>query len=92
VYSDRRAKRNENLRHNPRVSLHLNDDGRGNDIVLIEGEARFDEATPRPQDNAAYNAKYGEWIAEMFATAEDFTSVYNVPVRIRPTRARAFGA
>jgi PPOX class probable F420-dependent enzyme len=74
------------------VSLHLNDDGRGNDIVLIEGEARFDEATPRPQDNAAYNAKYGEWIAEMFATAEDFTSVYNGPVRIRPTRARAFGA
>lgn len=92
VYSDRRAKRNENLRSNPRVSLHLNDDGRGNDIVFIEGEARFDDATPRPQDHAAYNAKYGEWIRDMFAAPEEFTSVYNVPVRIRPTRARAFGA
>ena len=46
-YSDRRAKRNENLRTNPRVSIHLNDDGRGNDIVFVEGEARVDEATPR---------------------------------------------
>ena len=84
--------RNENLRHNPRVSLHLNDDGRGNDIVLVEGEARVDDATPRPEDNAPYNAKYGDWIREMFSTAEEFTSVYNVPLRIRPTRARAFGA
>ncbi len=92
VYSDRRAKRNENLRHNPRVSLHLNDDGRGNDIVLVEGEARVDDTTPRPEDNGPYNAKYGDWIREMFSTAEEFTSVYNVPLRIRPTRARAFGA
>ena len=92
VYSDRRAKRNENLRTNPRVSLHLNDDGRGNDVVLLEGEARIDESTPRPEDNEAYNAKYGGWIAEMFSTPEDFTSIYNVPVRIRPTRGRAFGA
>jgi PPOX class probable F420-dependent enzyme len=92
VYSDRRAKRNENLRHNPRVSLHLNDDGGGGDIVLIEGEARIDETTPRPEHNARYNAKYGEWIRDQFATPEEFTSVYNVPIRIRPTRARAFGA
>ena len=27
IYSDRRAKRNVNIAHNPRVSLHLNDDG-----------------------------------------------------------------
>ena len=47
VYSDRRAKRNANIRNNPRVALHLDDDGRGDDIVIVEGEARIDEATPR---------------------------------------------
>jgi PPOX class probable F420-dependent enzyme len=92
VYSDRRAKRNENIRANPRVSLHLNDNGKGGDIVIVEGEARVDDATPRPEDHAAYNAKYGEWIRDSFTTAEEFTSVYNVPIRIRPTRGRAFGA
>ena len=92
VYSDRRAKRNLNIQSNPRVSLHLGDDGRGGDVVVVEGEARIDDAVPRPEDNAAYNRKYGEWIRDQFSTAEEFTSVYNVPIRIRPTRGRAFGA
>ena len=92
VYSDRRARRNENIKDNPRVSFHLNDDGRGNDILVVTGEARIDPATPAPEDNAAYNAKYGEWIRDMFSTPGEFTSVYNVPFRIRPTRGRAFGA
>jgi len=92
VYSDRRAKRNLNIRVNPRVSLHLNDNGQGGDIVIVDGEARVDDETPRPEDNLAYNAKYADWIRDFFSTAEEFTSVYNVPIRIRPTRGRAFGA
>jgi PPOX class probable F420-dependent enzyme len=91
VYSDRRAKRNENIATNPRVSFHLDDDGRGNDIVIVDGEARIDTETPAPEANEAYNAKYGEWIRDSFSTAEEFTSVYNVPFRIRPVRGRAFG-
>ena len=35
-----------NIGANPRVALHLDDDGRGNDIVIVEGEARIDESTP----------------------------------------------
>ncbi|HYO43382.1 MAG TPA: TIGR03667 family PPOX class F420-dependent oxidoreductase [Candidatus Limnocylindrales bacterium] len=92
VYSDRRAKRNGNIGVNPRVSLHLGDNGQGGDIVIVEGEARVDDETPRPEDNTAYNAKYADWIRDFFTTAEEFTSVYNVPIRIRPTRGRAFGA
>ncbi len=92
VYSDRRAKRNENVRANPRVSLHLNDDGAGGDIVIIEGEARIDDAIPQVTDHAGYLAKYGDWIAEYLTSAEEMATVYNVPLRIRPTRGRAFGA
>ena len=92
VYSDRRAKRNENIRTNPRVSLHLDDDGSGGDIVIVEGEARIDDATPPVTDHAGYLAKYGQWITEYLTSAEEMATVYNVPIRIRPTRGRAFGA
>ena len=92
VYSDRRAKRNANIGVNPRVALHLDDDGRGNDIVIVEGEARIDESTPPVTENAAYLAKYGEWIREMLNSAEEMQTIYNIPLWIRPTRGRAFGA
>lgn len=90
IYSDRRAKRNGNIAANPRVTLHLNDDGRGNDVVVVEGEARVDDTAVRPGDNAAYLAKYGSSIRDGFSTPEEFTTIYNVPIRIRPTRGRAF--
>ncbi len=92
IYSDRRAKRNENIRANPRVSLHLDDDGRGGDIVILEGEARVDAATPPVPGNAAYLAKYGAWISKSLSSPEEMATIYNVPIRIRPTRGRAFGA
>jgi PPOX class probable F420-dependent enzyme len=90
IYSDRRAKRNANIRANPRVSLHLGDDGGGGDIVVIEGEARIDESTPPLPENEAYLAKYGRWIVDQLGSAEEMARVYNVPLRIHPTRARAF--
>jgi PPOX class probable F420-dependent enzyme len=92
VYSDRRAKRNGNIALNPRVTLHLNDNGSGGDIVIVEGEARVDDATPTVPGNAAYLAKYGAWIDEQLGSAEEMATVYNVPIRIRPTCGRAFGA
>jgi PPOX class probable F420-dependent enzyme len=92
IYSDRRAKRNRNIAANPRVSLHLGDNGRGGDIVIVEGEARVDEATPPVPQNEAYLAKYGAWINDYLSSPEEMATVYNVPIRIRPTRGRAFGA
>ena len=50
--------------------------------------------TPRhPLDrNPAYLAKYGAWIDEHLSSAEEMATIYNVPLRIRPTRGRAIGA
>ena len=90
IYSDRRAKRNVNIAANPRVTLHLNDDGRGNDVVVIEGEARVDDSTPPLTGHGGYLAKYGAWIVDFIGSAEEMQTIYNVPIRIRPTRGRAF--
>ncbi len=89
VYSDRRAARNANLAANPRVSLHLADDGTGGDIVFLEGEATVDPAIPAVPGNAAYLAKYGNWIERDLVSPELFAERYSVPVSIRPTRGRS---
>lgn len=90
IYSDRRARRNVNIAANPKVTLHLNDNGTG-DVVIIEGEARVDDATPAVPANPAYLAKYGDHISADLGSADEMATIYNVPIRIRPTRGRAFG-
>jgi PPOX class probable F420-dependent enzyme len=90
IYSDRRAKRNVNIAANPRVTLHLNDNGKGGDVVVIEGEARIDDAAPTLPASTAYRAKYEAWIVDSFNSAEEMATIYHVPIRIRPTRGRAF--
>ena len=92
IYSDHRAKRNTNIASNPRVSLHLADDGSGGDLVVVEGEARVDPATPPVTEHAAYLAKYGAWIGDLLESAEAMAAVYNVPIRVRPVRGRASGS
>jgi PPOX class probable F420-dependent enzyme len=89
IYSDHRAKRNANIAANPRVSLHLNDNGKGGDVVIVEGEARIDPGAPTIMDNPAYLRKYGEWIRSSFGSPESMHGIYNVVIRITPTRGRA---
>jgi PPOX class probable F420-dependent enzyme len=86
IYSDRGAHRNVNVRANPRVSLHLNDDGRGGDIVTLEGEARIVENVVPVSANRSFLSKYYAIIVEMFGSPEQMAETYNVVIRIRPTR------
>ena len=59
-------------------------------MVVVEGEARVDDTTPPVTENTAYLAKYGALIAEQLNSAEEMATIYNVPLRVRPTRGRAF--
>jgi len=88
VYGDFRAKRNDNLRANPRVSLHLDSNAGGGDVIVIEGEARFEPDAPPVEANAAYLAKYGAWISDFLVSPEKMAEIYSLPIRIRPTRGR----
>lgn len=76
-----------NIERNPRVSLHLDGDGRGGDVVVVLGEASVSDDPPAdrvPQ----YVAKY-EWGLERNRwTAEEFSRLYSVPLRIRIRRIR----
>jgi PPOX class probable F420-dependent enzyme len=88
VYSHRSAARNRNIDGNPRVSFHLNDDGRGEDVVSIQGIAQRDPSRPPGKDNPAYLAKYAELLREYDWTPQYFTAEYPHAIVIRPTRVR----
>lgn len=90
VYGDYRARRNANLAANPKVSLHLSDNGSGGDIVVIEGEARIDPDYPLPPDNPAYLEKYGELIDRHLGGPATFAQTYSLPIRITPIRGISF--
>jgi PPOX class probable F420-dependent enzyme len=85
------APRLASIRANPRVAANLDGNGRGGDIVSIEGHARIVRDTTGPADiPPAYAAKYAELIAAEGWTLESFLADYPVEIRVRPTRVRAW--
>ena len=80
------------LRHiaaSPKVSLALDVTDIGRNVVWLEGTAHEVQGEPPATDNPAYLAKYGERIAALFGTPEQFAARYSVPVILTPTRLHA---
>jgi PPOX class probable F420-dependent enzyme len=90
IYSLAGTARTANLEENPRVSLNLDGDGEGGNIVAIEGSARIDPDAPPSDAVAAYQEKYAGSIAGNGWTPESFAADYPVAIRITPRRARAW--
>lgn len=89
IYSVGTAKRLAHMRANPRVSLNLDGNGHGGDIVVLTGVIEDAPGEPAVPDNPAYVAKYGASIAAgSWGTPEVFAQTYSVPLRFRPTRVR----
>ena len=89
VYSQPQTPKLRNIARNPRVSLNLNGDRRGDDIVIVSGAARESDDPPA-HEVAAYLEKYGGPIAANGWTPESFAADYSVPLRIEPRRLRGF--
>lgn len=77
-----------NLTSKARVSLNLDGNGMGGDIVVVEGTARLDETAPTAAENPAYLAKYEPVMDEYGWTPERFAGRYSVPIWITPTKYR----
>lgn len=77
-----------NIEGNSRVSLNLDGNGRGGDIVVVEGTARIDRSLPSAADHAEYLAKYRPTMEAYRWTPEWFAGRYSVPIRITPTKYR----
>jgi PPOX class probable F420-dependent enzyme len=76
-----------NIRSNPRVSLNLDGDRLGGEIVTLEGTAEIvdDDAV-----DPAYLAKYEAGVRSLGSRPEEFLAAYSTVLRIVPTRLRVY--
>jgi PPOX class probable F420-dependent enzyme len=90
TYSLDDTPRVRNIETNPRVALHLSDDGLGSRIVTFEGRAHLDPDAGSAVEMPAYIAKYRDEIDGYGWTQDSFARDYPVAIRIEPTRLRAW--
>jgi PPOX class probable F420-dependent enzyme len=90
VYSLPGTARTSNIETNQRVSLHLDGNGEGGDIVTIEGRAEIDPEAPPADRMPAYRDKYAAFVARNGWTPESFAADYPVAIRITPTGTRVW--
>jgi PPOX class probable F420-dependent enzyme len=84
------ARKVTNIRANPKVALHLADDGNGADIVTVEGTAELWDGWSDDVESA-FLAKYDEAIRTAIGTTfEQLRIDYPVTIRVRPTRTRTW--
>jgi PPOX class probable F420-dependent enzyme len=90
VRSQPGAAKVRNVTTHPAVGFHLDGDGKGGDIVTIEGSAEVVDEAP-PGLMSTYLAKYGPLIREQLHTSPDqLEAEYSATIRITPRRTRAW--
>ncbi len=75
------------IARNRRVSVNLDGNGTGGDIVVALGEAAVSDDPPA-HEIPEYVEKYAPLIARNGWTPESFAADYSVPVRVRDARVR----
>ncbi len=88
VYSLDPSARVTNVAGNPNVALNLDGNGRGGDVVTIEGVASIDTETPTAAEMGEYVAKYRRRMDRGWGGPEGFAEKYPTAIRITPTRVR----
>ncbi len=85
IYSRPNTAKLRNIAAGPRVSVHLDGDGAGGDVVVVSGRARISE-DPGADSVPAYIDKYEELISRNGWTPAAFAADYSVPIRVEVTR------
>ena len=88
IYSLDPTARVRNVAGNPHVSLNLDGNSRGGDVVTIEGVATIDPDAPSAAENEEYVDKYGRRMDRGWGGPEGFAAKYPTAIRVQPTRVR----
>jgi PPOX class probable F420-dependent enzyme len=90
VQSQPGAGKVKNIRANRKVSLHLNSDAAGGEVVTVDADAEIVDSFP-PGVRDAYMAKYERRIREeLQTTPEGVEADYSTTVRVTPRRVRGW--
>lgn len=90
IYNRPRAHRLAHIAHRPEVSLHFNSDDGGGDIMVFAGRAVQLDDQPLPHELPEYAEKYGDKMAQISGSVEQFSADYPVPIRVDVTRVRGY--
>ncbi|HYU20962.1 MAG TPA: TIGR03667 family PPOX class F420-dependent oxidoreductase [Chloroflexota bacterium] len=88
IYSQPSSPKLRNIARNPSVSLSLDGDGRGGDIVVFTGQARVETDAAPATRIPAYLERYRDGIARIGMTPQGFADAYSVALRVTPTKLR----
>lgn len=88
IYSRANTYKLRHIAANSQVSLNLDGDGLGGDIIIFTGEAWLDEYAPPANENLAYIEKYRDGMARINMTPAQFAEAYPTALRITPTKVR----
>ncbi|HWE91705.1 MAG TPA: TIGR03667 family PPOX class F420-dependent oxidoreductase [Pseudonocardiaceae bacterium] len=90
TYNRPDANRLTHIKDRSRVSLNLDGNGNGGDIIVITGDAEQVSDVPAPHELPAYLDKYGESMVKVSGSQQGFSEEYGVPIRIKISRVRGF--
>jgi PPOX class probable F420-dependent enzyme len=89
IYSKPGTAKLRNIAARPRVSLNLDGNGAGGDVIVVLGDAAVTDDPPADA-LPGYVEKYAAFIARNDWTPASFAAEYSVPLRITATRLRGF--
>ncbi len=88
IYSQADTWKVRHVSRHPRVSLHLNSDEAGDDVVVFLGQAAVLEGGLAADKNEKYLEKYRRRMVGLGMTPEEFARDYCVVIRVTPSRLR----
>ena len=88
IYSRPERAKLRHISNNRRVSLHLDGDGKGGDIIVLLGDAAVDDTAFRADQVAGYVEKYSAGMKRLGMTAAQFSETYSTAIRVVPGQLR----
>jgi PPOX class probable F420-dependent enzyme len=88
IFSREAGYKIQHIKNNGKVSLNLDSDGQGGDIVVLLGTAIIENFAIPIEQLEQYLEKYTQGLAQLNMTPEKFQRSYSVVIRISPTLLR----
>ena len=91
IFSQARAYKVAHIKNHPKVALHFNTDETGDrQVIVFTGEAFIDMDHAPAHEVPEYLKKYGEGIAGLDMTPEQFSQEYSIAIKINPAEIRGW--